>query len=55
MVGAALAALAACTSKPTQISFLDRVLTVEEFTAQPDVRDPIARTLANSDVQTLSP
>lgn len=41
MVGAALAALAACTPKPTQISFLDRVLTVEEFTAQPDVRDKV--------------
>ncbi|MDG5826931.1 hypothetical protein MRX60_12910 (plasmid) [Xylella fastidiosa subsp. pauca] len=41
IVGTALAALAACTPKPPQISFLDRVLTVEEFTAQPDVRDKV--------------
>ena len=32
------ALLAACNVKPTAISFLDKVLTVEEFTKQPDLR-----------------
>lgn len=32
------AALAACNLKPTAIPFLDRVLTVDEFTQQTDLR-----------------
>ncbi|KVE37220.1 EexN family lipoprotein [Burkholderia sp. TSV86] len=32
------AALAACNTKPTAIPFLDRVLTVDEFTQQADMR-----------------
>jgi hypothetical protein len=30
--------LTACDVKPTAISFLDKVLTVDEFTRQPDLR-----------------
>lgn len=43
LASAALAVLASCSLKPTQISFLDRVVTVEEFTAKPELR---ARVLA---------
>jgi hypothetical protein len=36
-----VAFLAACSGKPTQIPFLDRVMTTDEFTAQPDVREKV--------------
>jgi hypothetical protein len=35
------ALLAACSGKPTQIPFLARVMTTDEFTAQPDVRERV--------------
>lgn len=41
------ALLAGCSGKPTQIPFLDRIMTAEEFTAQPDVREKVLLFCAN--------
>lgn len=41
------ALLVGCSGKPTQIPFLDRVMTVDEFTAQPDVREKVLVLCAN--------
>ena len=42
-----LALVTACTGKPTQVTFLDRVMTVAEFTAQPVVREKVLAFCAN--------
>ncbi|MEX3614115.1 MAG: EexN family lipoprotein [Burkholderia gladioli] len=41
------AALLAGCSKPTQIPFLDKVMTADEFTAQPDLREKVLTYCAN--------
>ena len=38
--------LAGCR-KPTQIAFLDKVMTADEFTAQPDLREKVLTYCAN--------
>lgn len=38
---------AGCSGKPTQIPFLDRVMTTDEFTAQPTVRQKVLVFCAN--------
>lgn len=48
-----LALLAGCSGSVTQIPQLDRVLTVEQFNAQPGLRDQVLDFCANNPGQTM--
>jgi hypothetical protein len=46
-------ALVACSAKVTQVPFLDRVMTVSDFTAAPDMRKKVSAFCGNDPGQTM--